>query len=174
MHMECPYELRPRWYWQRPSDRTRRILERLSRGRVLSGQPLLDLAYRIARKMTVSATNVVKAVCSWQDVVANGKWTRMSREHVRSGRRFIRLHIVKPTRLTCRWCGVPLYNENHSRCNARLCRELSAVAGRRHQTIRIRLSHHADPEMREMLKARFIATFYIRKLKEKKNAISLP
>jgi hypothetical protein len=173
--MEYPYELRPKWYWQRPSDRTRRIIERLSRGRVISGQPLLDLAQRIARKVTGrAATNVVNAVCSWTTAVANGKWVSMSREYIYLGRSFIRLNIVKPTGRTCRWCGTSLFNINHYRCNSRLCRELSAVAARRHKTIRIRLSYRSDPEMRELEKAKFIATFYIRKLKEKKNAISLP
>ena len=131
-----PYELRPRWYWQRPSDRTRRILERLSRGRVISGQPLLDLAWRIAHKTTGrGATNVVNAACSWSTAVANGKWVRTSREYVCLGRSLIRLHIVEQTGL-CRWCEAPLFNADHSRCNSRLCRELSAVAGRRHKTIR--------------------------------------
>ena len=172
--MDTPYELRPRWYWQRPSDRTRRILERLSRGRVISGQPLLDLARRIARKTAPrAAASVVNAVCSWSTAVVNGKWAHTSREYVHLGRSLIRLHIVKPTGV-CRWCEAPLFNADHSRCNSRLCRELSAVAGRYHKTIRIRLSHHSDPDARYLAKAKFISTFYLRKLKEKQNAISLP
>jgi hypothetical protein len=164
-----PTPLRPKWYQQRPSDRIRRLIDRVSRGKVIRFPELEDLCRRYANKMLYGAVgSLPQSVYRGYVAVVNGRWIT-SGNYTRLGSHFIDIVREQPVS-QCRWCGAPLFHPEHSArhyyCRSRLCRELSAVLHNRHGCIKIRMKHWGG----EAGQIKFMAMFYIKKHKEKCNA----
>lgn len=153
----------PKWYTQRPSDRIRRLVSRLSIGRVIRDDELLSICKRLSRRLSSPGReNVIRSVCGGWTAVANGKWISCRGFWV-VGRHFFTL-VVRRIVGACMWCGTPLFEPDHRKrdrhCKSRLCRELYAVLIGKHQKIRIRCKWTAG---RELAKTKFVAMFYLRK-----------
>lgn len=174
---------RPAWYIQRPTDRIERIIERLSKGRVIRRDEAEDIAYRLAKRMCGVTGSVPKAVIGRSIAFINGKridngyliWdsrvygTRINARGAAKYSRSIKIVKDEPNG-TCFWCGKGLYSHAghppdryHQHCNRRLCRELMAVWNKRHGSIR--MNRKGRLELAEQ-KANFIARFFLLKQKQ--------
>lgn len=156
--------MRPKWYVQRPSDRIRRLVDRISRGRVIRVAELQELCDRYVRKIFgYNHGSVASSVYRGYVAVINGKWVSFIRGYVVIGRHLFRMVEKHPVQ-TCLWCGNPMFEPEHKKwhdhCNSRLCRELSAVKNGTHERIRLRWKWQAG---KEGARTKFLAMFYIRK-----------
>lgn len=149
--------VRPRWYWQRQSDRLKRILARISMSRTLYPEHIKDIAERWSPRHATHPgyQAIIKSVYDWNYKYFLYKGEKVNVDWFFSNGGYFKI-VSKTTDNFCNYCGKPLFNKNHWRCNDRLCREMQAVRNGKHKEIRMRI-----PKTQE----EFIAEFIIRKSK---------
>lgn len=165
------FYVRPKWYRQRPIDRVRRIIERLSVGTVIRRDDAENLAYRLAKRICGVTGCIPRNVVGIAIGVAGGQWLYSGEFIYGSGPYAYKLRIpIKSeyTKRKCFWCGRHLYASlghpaHHWHCGSRTCREIDAVRKRRHGTIKIGWRTTLDIDEQ---KTRFLAKFFVIKQKQ--------
>jgi len=155
-----------KWYEQTYSERVERVLMRCSVGKIIRREELESLTERMARKLChpPGSMVIVRTVLNDAIALANSRWLYRNKFVWRGNKHYAYFEIVQSTPTSfCKWCDKPLFSVNRKiHCGSRICRELHAVRTGMHKEIRIQFNRGGRLDY-ETAKAKFIATFFLRK-----------
>jgi hypothetical protein len=156
--------VKPLWYWQTPIERLRRVIDRISKKKMLR---ISDL-YKFRHKYHFSTWRAIENDMLG-GVYINGRRRPIGWLSNSDGSIKIEVKEANPDEY-CYWCNAPIHLKKEDKgkyylfqnvCKDRLCREMYAVLHGKHTEIKV----IRNVEHGETFKNSFMVEFFVRKVK---------